>query len=116
MSLLDRLSDEASWEAFYTYKSSLACPTFFLKSLRTSIDQKEYLSVCRKIASGERFVLPEKAVISKLSSQKKRTVYTYPRAENTVMKLLTYLLLRKYDRLFSLGLYLDILHHHHFYI
>ena len=105
MSLLDRLSDEASWEAFYTYKSSLACPTFFLKSLRTSIDQKEYLSVCRKIASGERFVLPEKAVISKLSSQKKRTVYTYPRAENTVMKLLTYLLLRKYDRLFSPGLY-----------
>ena len=105
MSLLERLSDPASWEAFYDYKASLACPTFFLRSLRAAIDEKAYLPVCEKIAHGERFALPEKAVISKLSSQKKRIVYTYPPAENTVMKLLTYLILRKYDGLFSSGLY-----------
>ena len=51
------------------------------------------------------FPLPSKAVISKQSSQKKRTVYTYPAPENTVLKLLTWLLLRKYDGLFSGNLY-----------
>ena len=51
------------------------------------------------------FPLPSKAVISKQSSQKKRTVYTYPAPENTVLKLLTWLLLRKYDGLFSDNLY-----------
>ena len=40
-----------------------------------------------------------------MSSQKKRIVYTYPKDENTVLKLLTYLLLRKYDGLFSPNLY-----------
>ena len=40
-----------------------------------------------------------------MHSQKKRIVYIYPPAENTVMKLLTWLLLRKYDGLFSDGLY-----------
>ena len=105
MSLLDQLSDPAVWEAFCDYKSSLACPTYFLKSLRTMIDEKTYLPVCDGISRGERFALPKKAVISKLSSEKKRVVYTYPPAENTVTKLLTYLLLRKYDHLFSHCLY-----------
>ena len=41
------------------------------------------------------------SVISKQSTQKKRTVFTYPDAENMVLKLLTYLLLRRYDGLFE---------------
>ena len=57
------------------------------------------------INAGGAFPLPKKTVISKMSSSKKRTVYTYPLRENTVLKLLTYLLLRKYDGLFSDGLY-----------
>ena len=40
-----------------------------------------------------------------MDTQKKRIVYTYPYAENTVLKLLAYLLLRKYDSVFSDGLY-----------
>ena len=40
-----------------------------------------------------------------MGSQKQRIVYTYPFAENTVLKLLTYLLLRKYDNLFSPNLF-----------
>ena len=40
-----------------------------------------------------------------MSSQKVRTVYIYPEPENTVLKLLTHLLLRRYDSLFNKGLY-----------
>nr|MBQ6242037.1 group II intron reverse transcriptase domain-containing protein [Lachnospiraceae bacterium] len=105
MSLLDRLPDPSAWEKFYEYKTSLACPKDFAKELRTFIDEQAYLSVCESIRAGEAFPLPRKAVISKQYSQKKRTVYIYPRRENIVLKLLTYLLLRNYDRLFSRGLY-----------
>jgi len=105
MSMLDMLSQRDSWERFYKYKSSLVGNTEFCKRLRRFIDSEGYISVCQKIEVGERFPLAEKSVISKLDSQKKRVVYTYPEAENIVLKLLTHLILRKYDYLFSDGLY-----------
>ena len=40
-----------------------------------------------------------------MGSAKVRTVYIYPEPHNTVLKLLTHLLLRAYDSLFSAGLY-----------
>ncbi len=105
MSLLTKLSDPACWEAFYTYRTSLACPKADADELRRFIDEKAWLPVTQMIAEGGRFPLPRRAVISKMHSQKKRTVYIYPPAENTVIKLLTWLILRKYDGLFADGLY-----------
>ena len=105
MSLLDLLSEERVWNKFYEYKCSLACPKQFTKELRFFIDIKRYLRVCDEIRGGEGFPLPQKSVISKMGSEKKRTVYTYPGNESTVLKLLTYLMLRKYDGIFQKGLY-----------
>ena len=105
MTLLDKLSDRAVWERFYEYKSSLACPKQTLKELRKFIDSEEYLPVCGAIERGEPFPLPRRCEISKFSSSKKRIVYVYPKAHNVVLKLLTYLMLRKYDGIFSPGLY-----------
>ncbi|MBQ2147226.1 MAG: hypothetical protein II439_02950, partial [Firmicutes bacterium] len=105
MTLLQQLSSPESWEAFYEYKTSLICPKDYVEALRAFIDDKRYLPMCERIASGERFPLPKKVVLSKMGSQKKRTVYIYPEPENTVCKLLTWLLLRKYDGLFAAGLY-----------
>ena len=105
MSLLDQLSDESTWNAFYEYKSSLACPKDFAKELRRFIDSRAYEPVCEAIRRGEAFPLPRKSVISKMSTGKKRIVYIYPRRENTVLKLLTWLLLRRYDSLFCNNLY-----------
>ena len=105
MSLLDLLYDKESWDGFYEYKTSLCCPKDFSVYLSEFIKDKSYLPVCGAMFAGEPFPLPKKTVISKMSSQKKRTVYTYPIKENTVLKLLTYLMLRKYDGLFSSGLY-----------
>lgn len=103
--MLEMLSDPAVWERFFEYKTSLACDKGCERDLRRFIDEKRYLSVCERIESGASFPLPKRAEISKLGSKKKRVVYTYPEPENTVLKLLTHLLLRKYDALFSDGLY-----------
>ncbi|MBQ9545397.1 MAG: hypothetical protein IJV00_09765 [Clostridia bacterium] len=105
MSLLDRLSDASVWNAFYEYKLSLACPKQFTGELKRFIDEKRYLPVCEAIGAGKRFPLPKRSVLVKMGTEKKRVVYTYPREENTVLKLLTWLILRKYDRLFCRGLY-----------
>ena len=105
MSLLDRLSDGSVWNRFYEYKCSLACPKQFSKELHIFIEEKRYLPVCERIYAGRDFPLPEKAVISKMGSDKKRTVYSYPDDESTVLKLLTYLMLRKYDGIFQKNLY-----------
>ena len=111
MSLLKELSNPEIWEQFYAYKTSLACPKDVKRQLRGFLDERGYLSVCDEIQAvvkaplENHFPLPRRSVISKQSSQKKRIVYTYPQAENTVLKLLTYLMLRKYDSLFSDGLY-----------
>ncbi len=105
MSLLDQLARRECWERFYEYKTSLACPKAFAGELRDFIDGEAYLPVCRRIEAGEPFPLPRRSVVSKMSSQKKRVVYTYPEAENTVLKLLTWLLLRRYDGLFEANLY-----------
>ena len=105
MSLLEQLSRPDCWERFYTYKMSADFRNIDAKALRAYIDGQQYLPVCAAIAEGKPFPLPKKSVISKMSSSKRRTVYTYPAAESTVLKLLTYLMLRRYDRLFSTGLY-----------
>ncbi len=105
MSLLDELSRPEVWRDFCDYKASLVCPKWLLSALREFIREEKYLPVVRAIREGRPFPLPKKAVISKLSSGKKRTVYCYPNPENTVLKCLTWLMLRKYDGLFEDSLY-----------
>ena len=105
MSLLNLLSQEKSWKKFYQYKASLVSRKSFLKELEGFIENREYLSVCRAIERGEPFPLPERRVINKTGVKKKRVVYCYPKNETTVLKLLTHLMLRKYDGMFSEGLF-----------
>lgn len=95
------LSEPECWESFYDYKTSLACPKQFSEELRRFIDSRGYLPVCERIASGAEFPLPCRREISKLYTQKKRIIYIYPRAESIVLKLLTHLLLRRYDGIFT---------------
>ena len=105
MSLLDQLSDASVWDRFYEYKLSLACPKQFTGELRRFIDEKRYLPICKAINAGGDFPIPRKSVLVKMGTDKKRAVYTYPPDENTVLKLLTWLILRKYDRIFDRNLY-----------
>lgn len=105
MTMLDKLGERACWERFYEYKTSLCCPKAFTNELREFIDSEGYKSVYESIKAAAPFPLPKRSEISKLGKDKKRVVYTYPKAENMTLKLLTYLLLRRYDGLFSKGLF-----------
>ena len=105
ISLLDCIIEASVWEEFYNYRISLISEKKFTRLLRDFIDNKGYLEVYESISAGKLFPLSEKSIISKVSTGKKRTVYTYPEAENITLKLLTWLILRKYDHLFAEGLY-----------
>ena len=105
MSLIDKLFEKSSWERFYEYKSGLKCSKRFKKELRDFIDGGAYLEYRTAAEQLENLPLPSKAVISKMSSRKKRTVYKYPYGFNMLLKLLTYMTLRKYDHIYSGNLY-----------
>ncbi|MBR6120675.1 MAG: hypothetical protein IKQ04_10200 [Oscillospiraceae bacterium] len=105
MSLLNAISQPEIWEAYYAYKCSLCCGAAEAKRLRAYIDAGAYLPVWEAIRRGEAMPLPRRAVISKLHAEKKRVVYIYPEPENTVFKLLTWLLLRSCDEGFAPGLW-----------
>lgn len=104
-SLIDELGSKQVWEKYYSYKASLIGGAGPSEEIREFIDSGAYTDVYETIASGGDLPLPSKAVISKMSSQKKRTVYTYPYDWNMTFKLMTYLMLRKYDHLYCSDLY-----------
>ena len=105
MSLIDKLFEKSSWERYYEYKSGLRCSKRFKKELRSFIDSEGYLAYKDQVCQLTGLPLPSKAVISKMSSRKKRTVYKYPYGFNMLLKLLTYLTLRKYDHIYAPNLY-----------
>lgn len=104
--MLNALKDPAVWRQFQTYKVSGGhMNKETAEALETLIATQSYLPVVEAICRGEPFTPPRKSEISKLHSDKKRIVYTYPEVENWVLKVLTYLLQRKYDHLFADNLY-----------
>lgn len=105
MTILEQLQSPHCWEKYYLYKAAQEGDSAFEKQLLHFIAEKGYLPVVGAILREEPFPLPCKAVISKQNTAKKRIVYTYPNAENIVLKLITYLMLRRYDHLFSPNLY-----------
>lgn len=106
MEILDCLRDEKQWQLFYEYKLSVNnLPQWELNQLKQYIAEKRYLPVADRIDGGLGFSHPKKSAISKMHSEKKRIVYTYPKDENWALKFITYLLLRRYDHLFSPNLY-----------
>ena len=106
MSLLDKLSDEKVWIDFYERKVD---PAFFrisdAKELFQYVRQKRYLPVIERIKSGKGLSIPMKKRIAKSGSSKKRVVYSLPEDETMVLKLLTWLMIRKYDAYLPNNLY-----------
>lgn len=106
MSLFDRLADPAEWAAYLAYKTEKRHLTRAEEAdLKAYVDAEEYLAVAEKLRAGGSFSVPEKKLIRKMGSEKKRVVYLFPREENYFLKLLTFLLLRQYDGAFPENLY-----------
>lgn len=100
------LADHKVWLDFLEYKRAGGHLSKAKDAaLEAFISERAYLPVLQRITAGEGFAPPKKVAISKMSSDKKRIVYTYAEEENLLLKLLTHLLQKKYDHLFADNLY-----------
>ncbi len=106
MPIIDELADSTVWERFVAQKEDGGnTPDFELKHLKRYVQSKDYVDVVQSIRNGGDIPIPKKKLLEKEGSTKKRTVYVFPDKENMVLKLMTYLLIRKYDYLFAPNLY-----------
>ena len=101
MSLIDELKSKETWENFRNYKSFHSC-----MSNREMRLLDEFINGERYKALGDAFTpegfavsTPEKRVINKSGSRKKRVVYTFTTDEMYMLKLLTWLLYKYDDRI-----------------
>ena len=105
-SILNILGEEQVWIDFYEQKVE---PDYFRVSdaqdLFQYIRSKRYMPVVDKILNGDELSIPQKKRIVKSDTSKKRIVYSLPDDEAMVLKLLTWLIIRKYDSFFSDNLY-----------
>ena len=100
-SILDQLTSSKTWEEFYQYKiERRQLNKSEINQLRSFIAEKRYLDICKDL----HFSYPEKKLISKIDSGKKRIVYSYSKDETWVLKLLAYLLY-DYDNKLSANCY-----------
>ena len=98
MSLLYKLLDERVWIDFYQKKTDPAyCRTDDALKLFKYVREKRYLPVVERILNGIGLSVPQKKRIAKSDTAKKRIVYSLPEDEAMVLKLLTWLMIRKYD-------------------
>ena len=96
MSLLDQLSQKETWLDFRSYKEDRnQLSKSELSELDVFIEKEKYLTVTDTFSFG----YPVRKTISKMGSDKKRTVYTYSADETWVLKLLSWLLYRYDDKI-----------------
>lgn len=106
MTIYDQLTSPKAWDEYLAYKRDRHHLTRAEeKDLTSYIENKEYLAACETLFDTEETVVPTKKLIRKMDTAKKRVVYMYPREVNYVLKLMTFLLLRKYDGIFADNLY-----------
>ncbi len=106
MSLLEIISDQNVWIRFYDSRveQGRLCKSEEY-DLYSFVRKKGYLPILDSIKNGELFSFPQKKMVSKGHTGKKRIVYTFGKEENYILKLLTYLMIRKYDGMFQPSLY-----------
>ena len=99
MSVIDFLDDKKTWEDFLSYKQSkghlVKCDE---ERLRALIESEGYLPVAQSIRQGVALPPPQKILLNKLGTAKKRTVYCFEDDVMWTIKLLAWLLYRFDDK------------------
>ena len=106
MVLLSQLLNPDCWQALLAHKSEHGhLPQSEQAAMETFLADEAYRPIVESMMAGEVFPPPRKSAIGKKGSEKKRIVYIYPPDYNRVLKLLGFLLQRRYDHLFADNLY-----------
>ena len=105
MDIIEKLCEKSAWEDYYNYKLDKEDDeNKFIVSLRNFIDNEDYISFFENIKKRAPFPHPEKVLVNKSKTGKKRVVYTFPEKENFILKFISYQL-KAYDNLFAPNLY-----------
>lgn len=105
MGIFDQLSDDMIWNDFLFYKLSKGnLEKHEERDLMKFVTNREYLQIVNKIIAKEPFPIPIIKEINKNGVNKKRSVFSFRREYNYVLKYLAYLL-QSYDYLFEKNLY-----------
>ncbi len=104
--LLEALVDEHKWEEFYKERTeSKSLSKEEAQILRGYMDEKRYLKTAEALVRGEyTFGIPERSLISKGGSDRKRIIYRFGEDEVWILKHLAFLM-HAYDGLFSPACY-----------
>ena len=104
-SIITTLGSEAAWEEFLAYrlrKGRLSWHDF--DEADAFVENKGYLALAQQLDQGQSLGIPNKSIINKMGTGKKRVVYSFGHNEMLMLKLLAYLLYR-YDDCFASNCY-----------
>lgn len=96
-SIIDRLSEQQTWEEFLTYRLLKGRFNWYeFDEADTYVSEAQYRDVVERLQRGEPLSVPARHLVNKMGSGKKRVVYSFPPEEMIVMKAMAFLLYR-YD-------------------
>ena len=105
MTILQDLTLQETWEAFLAYRLMKGRFTWHeFVDADTYVEREEYLPLAQKIAQGEGLGIPQKKIINKMGTGKKRVVYSFAPDEMMILKLIAFQLYG-YDSCFSPNCY-----------
>lgn len=105
MDIIEALLNPCEWSAFCEYKlNSGHLGRKETEELTEFINNREYSAAAERLNYGGFFSVPEAIKVNKSSSDKKRTVFVFPKEEMYIQKFISYKLLA-YDGLFCDNLY-----------
>ena len=105
LTILQDLTLQETWEAFLAYRLMKGRFTWHeFVDADTYVEREEYLPLAQKIAQGGSLGIPQKKIINKMGTGKKRVVYSFAPDEMMILKLIAFQLYN-YDACFAPNCY-----------
>ena len=104
-SILTQLTRQETWEEFLAYRLMKGRFTWHeFDKADSYVEREEYLPLAKRIVQGEGLGIPQKKIVNKMGTGKKRVVYSFAPEEMTILKLLAFKLY-DYDEWFAPNCY-----------
>ena len=104
-SIIARLSQQEAWEEFLAHRLLKGRFTWHeFDDADGFVASEQYLHTVERLQRGESLGVPQRKIVNKMGTGKKRVVYSFAPEEMSVLKLIAHLLYR-YDDRFAPGCY-----------
>ncbi|MBP5620279.1 MAG: hypothetical protein J6X23_07565, partial [Bacteroidaceae bacterium] len=104
-SIITQLTQQETWEAFLAYRLMKGRFTWHeFDEADCFVEQEKYLHLAERIAQGEGLGIPQKKIVNKMGTGKKRVVYSFSPDEMMMLKVIAFKLY-DYDNHFAPNCY-----------